>query len=165
MKINVKSPLLWGLFLIAADQFTKYLIYTRLYPGQAIEVTPFFRIVYAMNTGIAFSMFQGANHVFSVITALIIGGFLLWYRKNRAAIPPALKAAFTLVIAGAAGNLIDRVAHGYVVDFLDFSIGSYHWPAFNVADSCITVGGILLFLLSFFVDQQRTAVPRDSSRT
>jgi signal peptidase II len=133
------------LALVGLDQLTKYLIQAHFYLGETVPVTSFFSLSFAANTGVAFSMFQGANTFFAVFSVLVLAGFAWWYLKNRAALDGILRAALLFIASGAVGNLLDRVTHGHVIDFLDFSFGSYHWPSFNIADSCITIGGALLF--------------------
>jgi signal peptidase II len=115
------------------------------------DVIPgFFRIVHTRNPGIAFSLFADAGPMVRSIlvpavsvaaVALII--FMFWNSRNTGT---RTLAGLALIFAGAVGNLYDRAAYGYVVDFLDFYIRDYHWPAFNVADSCITIGAGLILL-------------------
>jgi signal peptidase II len=145
-------PVVVVAFLVFLDQVTKHIIVSRFFLGEHVPVTPFFQIIYAVNTGVAFSMFQGANLFFAVLTALVVSGFSWWAYRHRAQVRGLYRGAAVLIVAGALGNLIDRVARGHVIDFLDVSIGTYHWPAFNVADSCITVGGVILFLLLLRTD-------------
>ena len=129
------------------DQLVKYAVRSVMFTGQTIAIFPFFQLTYITNTGVAFGMFQGANLIFSIFTIIIVlSGFIFWYSRNKSAMSGWLNWAVILIIAGAFGNLIDRIFRGHVVDFLDFSIGSYHWPAFNAADSCITIGGIILLI-------------------
>jgi signal peptidase II len=91
-------------------------------------------------------MFQGANVFFSVFTALVLLGFIIWYVVNAPGLHGFIKAAAILVISGATGNLIDRLLFKHVTDFIDVFYGNNHFPAFNVADSCISVGGCCLFI-------------------
>ncbi len=135
--------------LIGLDQLTKYLVTANLFQGESLTLAPFLNLVYVVNTGVAFSMFRGfsgSNTVFTLFSFTAVSVALLWYLKNRRRVPQYLKLPLLLVFSGAVGNLIDRIARGGVVDFIDFSIGSYHWPAFNVADSCITIGAVLLII-------------------
>jgi signal peptidase II len=145
MKIFGKRPFMFFALLVALDQMTKYIVRTRLALGESVEITFFFRLNHAVNSGVAFSMFQGANRFFAVFSILVLAGIFFWYRKNRSFLSAGVKLSLLLIVAGAVGNLIDRIVHGHVVDFLLFGIGSYQWPSFNVADSCITVGGLILF--------------------
>lgn len=146
------------LFLLAgavlvADQLTKLLVF-RLMPLHSVkEILPgFFNLVHVRNTGAAFSMFAGApswwRQVFFVGLALVVVvGLVVAYTKLEKK-DLANRTAYALIIAGALGNCIDRVRLGEVIDFLDFYVGPYHWPAFNVADMGISVGaGIMLLAL------------------
>ena len=140
------KPLLFSIGLVFIDQVSKYIVRSEMSVGDVSPVLSFFQISYVTNTGIAFSMFQGANTFFSIFTALVLIGFVAWYAKNVPGLQKPVKAAVVLVISGAASNLIDRISFGHVIDFLDIYVGKYHWPAFNIADSCISIGGVILFL-------------------
>lgn len=138
----------WAVLLVLADQFTKTLIlgYYRL--GDATYVTSFFNIVRAHNTGAAFSFLADAGGwqrwLFTGI-AVVVAAFIVWQLRQH----PGQKLfclALSSILGGAVGNVIDRVQHGYVVDFLDFHLRGWHFPAFNVADSAITVGAICLIV-------------------
>jgi signal peptidase II len=91
-------------------------------------------------------MFQGANVFFSVFTSIVLLGFIVWYAVNAPGLHGFIKAAAILVISGATGNLIDRIVFKHVTDFIDVFSGNHHFPSFNVADSCISVGGFCLFV-------------------
>lgn len=127
------------LTLLALDRATKIWASTRLRGGGPIEVFPFFDLAYTENTGAAFSVGHGANGVFVGISAVLIL-LLVRFMRRWPARDPWLQGGGALVLAGALGNLYDRVAYGFVVDFLYL----HHWPVFNLADSCITVGACLL---------------------
>lgn len=138
-----------GAAVVALDRWSKLEVVERLplYSSKTV-VEGFFDIVHTRNTGIAFSLFADSpplvrNVVLPAVSlaavALIV---FLFARQPDAGRFSAL--ALTLVLAGAAGNLYDRFAYGYVVDFLDVYLGAHHWPAFNVADSSISVGAVLL---------------------
>ncbi len=110
----------------------------------------FFNLVHVRNTGIAFSLFADSapwfrDYVLPSVSFAAIVVIAAMFRGLRG-MPASSRVALALVLAGAAGNLVERVRHGYVTDFLDFHVGSLHWPAFNVADSSITVGVCLLLL-------------------
>lgn len=138
--------LLIVLSIIALDQITKYLIITRLSLFDSIEIFPFLHIVNVRNTGAAFGMFKGLGSGFFIGISLLAIIFVIWLLVKRTYNYPGL----SLVLGGAIGNLIDRVLYGTVVDFIDFSVGRFHWPAFNVADSALTVGIVIIFLTSLF---------------
>lgn len=120
-----------------------------LYSSQSI-VDGFFSLVHTRNTGIAFSMFAGAGPlVRNVLIPLFSAAavcFLAVYFWRAGAASVRTNWALTLILSGAVANLYERLVFGYVVDFLDFYVGEYHWPAFNVADSSITIGAGLLLL-------------------
>ncbi|WP_416401806.1 signal peptidase II [Alicycliphilus denitrificans] len=140
--------LAWAVLLVIADQFTKTLIlgYYRL--GDATYVTSFFNIVRAHNTGAAFSFLADAGGwqrwLFTGI-AVATAAFILWQLRAH---PGQRLFCFALssILGGAIGNVVDRLQHGYVVDFLDFHLRGWHFPAFNVADTAITVGAACLIL-------------------
>ena len=137
--------------IIAFDQFTKQWVARVLAHGEAIAVTSFFKLVLAHNTGAAFSFLAGAGgwqRWFFAALALVASVVIIHLlRKHREELRFSL--ALSLILGGAIGNLIDRVLLGHVIDFLYFHVGEYYWPAFNVADSAITVGAVLLVWESF----------------
>jgi signal peptidase II len=137
--------------VIAFDFLTKLLMLRAFAPGERREVTEFFNLVLVFNKGAAFSFLAGAEgwqtRAFAAIAvaASVIIAFLIVRHGNKT----LLCAGLALILGGALGNLVDRLAYGHVVDFLDFHTLGWHWPAFNVADSGITVGAALLILESF----------------
>jgi len=137
----IRPGLLLGLFAI--DRLSKHWALTWLAPRFQVEVLPFFHLTYVENTGAAFGVGRGRNGFLIGVTLALLG-FLLYMRRRWPLNDRWLEGGFLLVTAGALGNLYDRVAYGFVVDFLDFFAGSLHWPAFNVADSCVTVGACCL---------------------
>lgn len=135
-RLLIQTLLVPAIFLL--DRATKHWAMTRLEPVGSIPVLPFFHLTYVENTGAAWGMLQGRNVALIGISLSLLAG-LLYLRRQWKERPWELYGS-TLVIAGAVGNLYDRIAYGYVVDFLDFLV----WPVFNVADSCITVGACAL---------------------
>ena len=138
----------WALVILVADQVTKTLILDSYRLGDATTITSFFNIVRAHNTGAAFSFLAQAGGWqrwlftgFGLVAAL----FILWQLRAH---PGQKLFSFALasILGGAVGNVIDRMVHGYVVDFLDFYWASSHFPAFNIADAGISVGAALLIL-------------------
>ena len=127
-------------------------------PIKILPITPFFNIVLTWNSGISFGIFsnQGSFSVIilSTLATLIVFFLAVWLMK---AVNKKLIIGLICIIGGAIGNIIDRVYHGAVIDFLDFHIKSYHWPAFNVADSCIFIGATLIILDSLFPDKKEEA--------
>ena len=134
--------------VVVFDQFTKQLILGNYQLGDSTYVTSFFNIVRAHNTGAAFSFLAGAGgwqRWFFVALAVAASLFIVWLLRSH---PGQKLFAFSLsmILGGAVGNVIDRLLHGYVVDFLDFHLGGRHFPAFNLADSAITLGAVCLIL-------------------
>ena len=148
--------------IIAADQVSKWAVRDALWdPQRRIEVTSFFNLVPVQNKGISFGLFQseGAGMLLIVGLALAISaGLGVWLRRTRLR---WTAWALGLVIGGAIGNVIDRLRLGWVIDFLDFHGGGYHWPAFNVADAAISVGVVMLVVHSFLM-KPRKEPRRDS---
>ncbi len=132
--------------VLALDLFTKYLAHAHLALGQQIELLPFFQLVHVRNMGAAFGMFGSMGNGFFIGVSLFAIVLLVWlFIRNE-----MNYIGLSLVMGGAIGNLADRVMLGYVRDFLDFYIGSYHWPAFNVADAALTVGIGIMLISPFF---------------
>ncbi len=138
-------------FVFALDRWTKALIVEHLRYLTSIEVTSFFSIVHARNYGGAFSLLshhESSTYIFLVFPIIIIAGliyYLLRYQHTE-----AVNCSLALILAGALGNLYDRLIHGYVTDFIDVYYRSYHWPAFNVADMSISFGIGLWLLAQIF---------------
>ncbi|GDY27791.1 MULTISPECIES: signal peptidase II [unclassified Agarivorans] len=152
---------LWlSVVVFALDQITKLAIAKTFDLYERVEVTPFFNLVSVRNYGAAFSFLSDAGgwqRWFFTAIAIFVSGLLLWWMKKTPANQKWQAIAYALVLGGAIGNVVDRVVFGYVIDFLDFYVGSYHWPSFNVADSAICVGAVLLVLDSIFSPQPKDA--------
>lgn len=140
-----------GICVLLLDQLTKYAVVSALSQYEAIEAVPgYFNLVYYRNAGAAFGILNKAGDFGKFIllgisaVAIVVIASLASSSRDR-----LYTIGLSLIAGGAAGNLIDRALYGSVVDFLDFHIGSLHWPAFNVADSAISVG-VAFALLSFF---------------
>lgn len=128
------------------DQITKQLVMANLQLGQMIPVTSFFDLVLVFNTGAAFSFLAehgGWQRWFFTVLAVLISAWLLTLMHHHRH-EKMLPAAFALIIGGALGNVYDRLVHGAVVDFLHFHYAGWSWPAFNLADSAITVGVVMM---------------------
>jgi len=137
-----------ALVLLLVDQFTKILVIGSFQLGEGQAVTGFFNLVRVHNAGAAFSFLAGASgwqRWFFTVLGLVAAVVIIWMLKNH---PGQRLFCFALacILGGAVGNVIDRVLYGYVVDFLDFHWAGMHFPAFNVADSAITVGATCLIL-------------------
>ena len=148
--VNLLPNIFLILSIIALDQVTKLAILGRdvvdIYPE--MEITSFLNLVLVQNKGISFGLFSRyeIGWLISILTIGIVVVLFIWMRKLERAI---LALPFSLIIGGAIGNLIDRLNYGFVVDFIDFHFFGWHWPAFNIADSAITVGVIFLLIASF----------------
>ncbi len=154
MKKRVFYFLLILAFLIS-DQITKALIARNIALNSGIEVVPnFFHLVHIRNKGAIFGFFSQSGNiwVFVLLTlaSLAALGLVIYYFFKTPPNEKILKISLSLIIAGALGNLIDRVFRGSVIDFLDFSVKGWHWPSFNVADSCISIGALLLVFVFLF---------------
>lgn len=144
--VSLLNSFFISFIVFISDQFTKYLIKSYVGPYETIKVLPFFNIVYVENIGSAFGMFKSLGNVFFIIVAtlaiIFVTVLIIKDRDNR--------LSFSLILGGAIGNLTDRIVYGYVIDFLDLYVGGFHWPAFNVADSALTIGIFLLVFKLFF---------------
>jgi signal peptidase II len=147
--------------IVLADQLTKWLVLSHFAPGERLELTGFFNLVLVFNKGAAFSLFANAPGwqtpllvAFAVAAALIVSVLLLRSPERR-----TFCAGLALILGGAVGNVIDRLRFGQVVDFLDLHAAGWHWPAFNVADSAITIGAALLILDGFRHHERRADAP------
>jgi signal peptidase II len=146
-----KRPLLIASAVLLLDRITKWAIAQTIPLEDAVNIIPgFFRLTHLENTGAAFSLFADSPSPFRTtllisfsVAALAVVSALLW--KDRRVFHSGT-LALSLILGGAVGNLWDRLSDGKVTDFLDFYIGIHHWPPFNVADSAIVVGALLLFM-------------------
>ena len=137
-----------ALIILIADQFTKVLILGAYRLGDSTTITSFFNIVRAHNTGAAFSFLAAASGWQRwLFTAIGVGAtvFIVWMLRSHAG-QKMFSFALACILGGAIGNVVDRLLHGYVVDFLQFHWAGWYFPAFNVADSAITVGAVCLLL-------------------
>ena len=143
--------------IVVIDQITKLWIDSSMRLFESIPLTSFFNLTYVHNTGAAFSFLSeagGWQRWFFALLALVISGVLIVWIARLKQHERLMAAALSLVLGGAIGNLIDRVAYGYVIDFLDFYYQSWHWPAFNVADMAICLGVFLMLLENFQSEQE-----------
>ncbi len=139
--------------VLVLDQLSKYWLYEYLITGgrRMVELLPFFNLVAVWNYGVSFGMFNSgsaaASWIFIGLALLIVVVLGLWMRRALRLVPAA---ALGLVIGGALGNVVDRIRFGAVFDFLDIHAFGWHWPAFNVADSAISIGVAALLIDSLF---------------
>ncbi len=141
-----------SLLAVVLDQVSKWAIDSSMQLYQSIPLVPYFNLTYLRNTGAAFSFLSEAGGWqrwffagLAIVISAVIGVWLARLKEHET----VLAVALSLVLGGAIGNLIDRLAYGYVIDFLDVYYQTWHWPAFNIADSAITLGVILMLLESF----------------
>ena len=143
---NIK-PWLWlAALLVVADQVSKWIVLGALQPGETRYVAPFFNWVLTFNSGAAFSFLSDAGgwqRWFFTALALGVSAWIVTLLRRHTS-KFRLSLALTLVLGGALGNVIDRLRFGAVVDFIQWHVAGYYWPAFNIADSAITVGAIFL---------------------
>ena len=164
----MKSPfhrgLIVALVFLISDQISKWwMLESVMNPPQTISLTPFFNLVYAWNRGVSFGLFDTnspySGWILSLIAVAIVGYLMRWlYRVDNI----FQAVAIGMIIGGALGNVADRIMYGAVYDFLDIHVAGYHWPAFNLADSGITVGAIILVLDSLFAKSDNSS--SDSTR-
>ncbi len=158
--------LLVSVLVIVLDQATKLLIVARFELFERLPVMPFFDLVRLHNPGAAFSFLASAsgwqNWFFSAV-ALVVSGVLLAWLLRQPAGRIVVPLGLVMVLGGALGNLIDRLRHGYVVDFLLFYYDRWSFPAFNIADSAITLGVALLLVDGFFLEGRRERQANASS--
>lgn len=153
-----------SLVVIALDQWTKWLVEANLPQHTLQPVIPgFFNLTHVRNTGVAFGLFasqgmSGGSWLLTLLglVALTAVGVYFWFAPARDRL---LLLSLSLVVGGAIGNLIDRMSSGAVTDFLDVYVGTYHWPSFNVADSAISVGIVLMAIDSFRIRQTAPVSP------
>lgn len=141
---------LWvSALVVVLDLATKALATANLNYAQSVEVLPFFNLTLLHNTGAAFSFLAGESgwqRWFFIVLALVISAMLVSWIARTPRAERWLPLALALVLGGALGNVYDRIVHGYVVDFLHFHWAGYHFPAFNIADSAITIGAVMLVI-------------------
>jgi len=148
-----------ALAIVLLDQASKMVIVRTLQFGQAISIIPgFFDIVFVLNPGAAFgflgTLSAEVRNPFFILISLVAAVVIVFYHARYLGSNRWVSVALALVLGGAAGNLIDRLRYGMVVDFLDVHVGRYHWPAFNVADSAISIG-VGLMILDIVLDWRR----------
>jgi len=132
--------------VMLADQVTKQMVVKYLGWFDVQPVIPHFNLVHMHNTGAAFSMLSGAPRVFFIALGVGVSLGILWWLRQNPRGQTLFAVALSLILGGALGNVIDRATRGYVIDFLDFYWGSWHFAAFNVADMAITIGAGLMIL-------------------
>jgi signal peptidase II len=158
--LNMLKWLWLSLLAVILDQASKLAIAGSMQLYQSIEIVPYFNLTYVHNTGAAFSFLSeagGWQRWFFAGLALVISVVIAVWLARLKRHETLLAVALSLILGGAIGNLIDRLAYGYVIDFLDVYYQTWHWPAFNIADSAITLGVILMLVESFFLGKREDA--------
>ena len=154
---------LWvSVVVLILDQCTKLLADAMLSMHQSVTLLPFLALRKAYNYGAAFSFLgdaSGWQRWFFIALALVVIAILVTWLRRLPADNTGARMALVLILGGAAGNVIDRLVYGYVIDFIDVFYGSWHWPTFNIADSAISVGVFLLLVDSFREHRQASSVP------
>lgn len=144
----MKSPFyfLIAILVVLLDQITKFLARSLIGPFETIKVFPFLHLVSVRNEGAAFGLFKGFGNIpfilISLIAVIVVIVLLIRGKEDR--------FGLALILGGAIGNMIDRITLGSVTDFVDVFAGRFHWPAFNVADSALTIGLVVMVVSSFF---------------
>jgi signal peptidase II len=146
---------LFVLLILAVDQLTKAVVVQTVSISSSNKIIPgFFNITHIQNRGAIFGFFSHSGsqlvYLLLTLTSLAALALVIYYFFKTPSDEKSVNISLSLILGGALGNLTDRVFRGYVVDFLDFYIKKWHWPSFNVADSCITIGAILLIFLFLF---------------
>jgi len=156
-KLSIKNniSIITTFFLIIFfDQLTKILVIKNLQLYESLSILPFFNLTFIVNYGFAFGFLNNPslNQIIVILVIFsIIAYFLYLLIKTQ---DQFFRFSLILVLSGAVGNFIDRVLHGFVIDFIDIYLGSYHWPAFNLADSSITLGFILIMFNILFLNKK-----------
>ena len=157
------SVALLFIFALSADQLTKYAVRESMSLGQSIPVLgDFFRLTYVENPGIAFGINIGNGTIFTILSliaslGIVVYLFTHWHEAN------GMKNGLALILGGAFGNLVDRILHGRVVDFIEVGIRQYKWPVFNIADAAVVIGMILIFYTVFKSEQEAKKLESENS--
>lgn len=157
------------LFWLALDQLTKFLVARSLALYQVVEVIPgFFNLTRVHNRGAIFGFLGNSGSSLALVVlnvgALLAFAVVTYYFLKTPSEMFLTRISFALIISGAMGNILDRILRGYVIDFLDFYVGRFHWPFFNLADSCITVGAALLVFNLFRSQKKCSPSSSESAR-
>lgn len=152
MKKGLKDILFFSIVFVVVDQIIKAIISSKMILNQSVIITKnFFSITLVHNTGAAFSILEDNTYLLVAIGIIAIIGLILYIRKLEI-VEDMEVFTYALLLGGIAGNLIDRIVHGYVIDYLSFKFGSYYFPIFNFADICIVVAVIIYLIQMIKVD-------------
>lgn len=153
----MKRIFIISFIILVIDIISKRLVIGNLLESESINViNNFFRITYAQNTGVAFSLIEGYVAFIVIMTIIFIIMIFKYVKSNN--IGKYEEIGYSFILGGAIGNLLDRVIYGYVIDFLDFNIFGYDFPIFNIADSFIVIGVFILGIISFREDGEKNEV-------
>ena len=143
-----------SVLIVVLDQLTKFIVHSSMNLYDSIQVIPYLlNFTYIRNEGIAFGIyFEGAETIF-IVLPILITIYLFYLLKSEEFQDKFSQIALFLIIAGAVGNIIDRIFRGYVVDFIDFHLNGMHWYVFNIADSSVTIGLIFLLYSSIIINK------------
>ncbi len=150
--LSARAARAWPFFtgfvvIFGLDQLTKHLVRAYLDPGQSIPERGFFRLTHISNTGTAFGLLTNRTF-FLIVGSFVAIGILVWYYRSHPSPGVWLRVLMGVMLGGAISNLLDRIRFGQVTDFIDIGVGTTRWPAFNVADSSIVVGLVILAFLA-----------------
>lgn len=152
--------LVFSVIFIALDQWTKQLVFNAMPFGASQSLLPFFNLTHVHNYGAAFGMLSeagGWQRWFLSAIAVVVTSVIIYFLRQTPKQDKLLCFAYASVLSGAIGNVIDRLNYGFVIDFLDFYYQSWHFPAFNVADICITLGAVALFVDALFFQKEKAS--------
>ena len=159
--VKPSGALLWvwlSVVVLLLDQVVKFLIVAHIQPYHEISIIPGFKLTLAFNTGAAFSFLDSQSGwqvwFFSILTFVICVGIVIWMQRLK----PSQRwfaIALALILGGAIGNLVDRLTLGYVIDYFLFYAGNWSWPAFNVADSAISIGALMIIVEMLFMKKRK----------
>ncbi len=155
--------ILWvTVFIFILDQLTKRAVQSSLslYQSKPI-IQDFFHLTYVTNDGMAFGLSMPGGRTILLILSILLTIFICWFLWQEREGHNLVRLGLALILAGAFGNLLDRILYGKVVDFLDFMIGDFHWYIFNIADSSVTIGMMLFIFHSIFIETRK--VPAESA--
>lgn len=157
------TALIICMLIAVSDQLTKVLVRESLYYGQIIPVVPgFFNLTFLKNTGAAWGILGGQNVSLTILSVVMLF-VMVFFRRSFLSDTRLHRIALGLLTGGIVGNMIDRIKWGAVTDFLDFYVGSWHWPAFNIADSAICVGVGIYIVTTFLEERKNKALSQDAA--
>lgn len=152
-------PLITAIVITVADQWTKHLVRGSFYYGESRPVIEgFFSLTYVRNTGAAWGMLGDHTHILTIVSVIMLAAMII-FRRSFLNNTWSHRLALGLMIGGIVGNLLDRIRQNFVTDFLDFFVGGWHWPCFNIADSAICIGVGIYLITGFIQKEAPTAKP------